>query len=88
MFRLDEESSVLTQLATGNKQHIVKNHESIIKLESLVDDLQKKVDQAGEIGEKIVNIVEKESSYIKEFEANFQKRLDHIEKNDTDLKEK
>ena len=93
IFRLDEYSSKLTHLATGNNKQIVKNNESIAKLEALVEDLQEKVDLAAKIGEelqkkvgqdieigkKLMGIVATESIHIKRTERNFQKKLDCIE---------
>ena len=90
---MDEYNSKLTHSTTGINNRIVKNHESIAKLEALVEDLQEKVDRAAnigeglqkkvdqevKIGEKLLNIVEEESFYIKGVETSFQKKLDRIE---------
>ena len=46
---MDEQRSVLTQLAAANKKHIA----SIAKLEGLVEDLLKKVGQTIDTGNKL-----------------------------------
>lgn len=86
MFRLDAQHSVLTQLATGNKNQIFKNHESITKLEYSVEDLKKTVTETAKTGKKLIDIVEKESSDTKEKDVNFRKKLYQIEENNADFK--
>ena len=86
MFRLDAQHSVLTQLATGNKNQIFKNHELITKLELSVEDLKKTVIETAETGKKLINIVEKESSDTKEKDENFWKKLYQIEGKNADFK--
>lgn len=86
MFRLDAQHSVLTQLATGNKNQIFKNHELITKLELSVEDLKKTVIETAKTGKKLINIVEKESSDTKEKDENFWKKLYQIEGKNADFK--
>ena len=80
MFRLEEQRSVLTQLAATNKKKIATNHEMITKLEGLVEDLRKKVDQTNETGDKLI----KELDSIKKNEEQiYQNQLSYnSEEND------
>ena len=58
-FRLNEQRSVLTQLAAANKKQVATSHESIAKLEGLVEDLQKKVGQTIDTGDKVEDLQKK-----------------------------
>ena len=80
MFRLEEQRSVLTQLAAANKKKIASNHELIAKLEGIVEDLRKKVDQTNETGDILV----KELDSIKKNEEQiYQNQLSYnSEEND------
>ena len=81
MFRLEEQRSVLTQLAATNKKKIATNHEMITKLEGLVEDLRKKVNQTNETGDKLIK--ELDSIKKKNEEQIYQNQLSYnSEEND------
>ena len=81
MFRLEEQRSVLTQLAATSKKNIATNHEMITNLEGLVEDLRKKVNQTNETGEKLIK--ELDSIKKKNEEQIYQNQLSYnSEEND------
>ena len=84
MFRLDEQRSVLTQLAAANKKKIATNHESITKLEGLVEDLQKKVGQTIDVGDKLI----KELDSIKKNEEKIYQNQLSYNNEDNDRKQR
>ena len=81
MFRLEEQRSVLTQLAATSKKNIATNHEMITNLEGLVEDLRKKVNQTNETGDKLIK--ELDSIKKKNEEQIYQNQLSYnSEEND------
>ena len=81
MFRLEEQRSVLTQLAATSKKKIATNNEMITNLEGLVEDLRKKVNQTNETGEKLIK--ELDSIKKKNEEQIYQNQLSYnSEEND------
>ena len=74
---MNEQRSVLTQLAAANKKQVATSHESIAKLEGLVEDLQKKVGQIIDTGNKLT----KELDSIKKNEEQiYQNQVSNDEK--------
>ena len=81
MFRLEEQRSVLTQLAATSNKKIAINNEMITNLEGLVEDLRKKVNQTNETGEKLIK--ELDSIKKKNEEQIYQNQLSYnSEEND------
>ena len=81
MFRLEEQRSVLTQLAATSKKKIATNNEMITNLEGLVEDLRKKVNQTNETGDKLIK--ELDSIKKKNEEQIYQNQLSYnSEEND------
>ena len=78
---MDEQRSVLTQLAAANKKQVATSHESIAKLEGLVEDLQKKVGQTIDTGDKVEDL-QKKMGQIIDTGNKLTKELDSIKKNE------